>query len=73
MSISIKQIALHPQLYVFVSCSKIHIINREIRGQYANSHAYVASATAHIGRSEVFIPSRKILDDGRVQDIHEGQ
>ena len=29
MSISIKQIALHPQLYVFVSCSKIHIMNRE--------------------------------------------
>ena len=34
MSISIKQIALHPQLYVFVTCSKTHIMNREIRGQY---------------------------------------
>ena len=29
MSISIKQIALHPQLYIFASWSKIHIINRE--------------------------------------------
>ena len=40
MSISIKQIALHPQLYVFVSCSKIHIINREIRGQYVIISGY---------------------------------
>ncbi len=36
-----------------------------MRRQYVNPHAYVASATAHIGRSEVFIPSRKILDEFR--------